>query len=167
MGEERLCIKYPVHRWFPVANLTLYRSAIIYESHMPGKSSLSIWLSGIFKLIHYFPPSFIIIMKWHIPQSILKCKCSTPRHFTCWTSARCAVVSSVLIVRISVLLWLNCRLFWSFSFRSWPTPSCLYSFYYKNSRNYNNYPALLLLKIIGNLSIQIHIQFNSIPPIYL
>ena len=124
MGEERLCIKCPVHRWFPVANLTLYRSAIIYESHMPGKSSLSIWLSGIFKLIHYFPPSFIIIMKWHIPQSISKCKCSTPRHFTCWTSARFAVVTSVLIVRISAALpsrpnsHLRCV---SFCVVCWPT----------------------------------------------
>ncbi|XP_059351436.1 CD109 antigen-like [Daphnia carinata] len=35
VGQELLCIKYPVHRWFPVANLTLHRSAIVYESHKP------------------------------------------------------------------------------------------------------------------------------------
>uniref|UniRef100_A0A0P5S381 Macroglobulin complement-related protein n=1 Tax=Daphnia magna TaxID=35525 RepID=A0A0P5S381_9CRUS len=35
VGQELLCIKYPVHRWFPVANLTFHRSAIVYESHKP------------------------------------------------------------------------------------------------------------------------------------
>lgn len=36
VGQERLCIKFTVHRWFPVANLTLYREAVVYESHKPG-----------------------------------------------------------------------------------------------------------------------------------
>ncbi|XP_046648840.1 CD109 antigen-like [Daphnia pulicaria] len=43
VGEERLCITYPIHRWFPVANMTLYRTAIIYESHMPEHFEMQVF----------------------------------------------------------------------------------------------------------------------------
>ncbi len=36
VGPERLCFNYLIRRWFPVANGTMYRSAIVYESHSPG-----------------------------------------------------------------------------------------------------------------------------------
>lgn len=35
VGNEKLCFDYEIHRWFPVANLTQFRSAIIYDSFTP------------------------------------------------------------------------------------------------------------------------------------
>lgn len=52
VGQELLCIKYPVHRWFPVANLTLHRSAIVYESHKPGKNFVFISIFQSIWFIH-------------------------------------------------------------------------------------------------------------------
>ena len=37
VGSERLCFDYEIRRWYPVANISLYRSAVIYESYSPGK----------------------------------------------------------------------------------------------------------------------------------
>ena len=50
VGAERNCFNYTIRRWFPVANGTMYRSAIIYESHSPGTfQKFSIyWLIGSF-----------------------------------------------------------------------------------------------------------------------
>ena len=36
VGPERICFHFQVNRWFPVANMTMYRSAIVYESNSPG-----------------------------------------------------------------------------------------------------------------------------------
>jgi len=46
---DRFCFHFEVRRWFPVANMTMYRSAIIYESHSPGKQ----------KHVHQFGPNQI------------------------------------------------------------------------------------------------------------
>uniref|UniRef100_A0A0P5Q5G8 Macroglobulin complement-related protein n=1 Tax=Daphnia magna TaxID=35525 RepID=A0A0P5Q5G8_9CRUS len=43
VGPERLCFNYLIRRWFPVANGTMYRSAIVYESHSPEHFEMQVF----------------------------------------------------------------------------------------------------------------------------
>ena len=72
----------------------------------------------------FWSSPFIMNQFIHFNQSILRWLSSTRRHFTCWIFARFAVVTSVLIVRISAALpsrpnsHLRCV---SFCVVCWPT----------------------------------------------
>ena len=104
--------------------MTLYREAVVYESHMPGKYH-------IYSFHHLWNPKWCILAAWiyesiysFLNQSILRWSSSTRLRSTCWIFARFAVVTSVLIVRISAALpsrpnsHLRCV---SFCVVCWPT----------------------------------------------
>ena len=41
LSAERFCFRFQVNRWYPVANMTMYRSALVYESNSPGRRRLN------------------------------------------------------------------------------------------------------------------------------
>jgi len=45
IGQDEICFQYDLRRWYPVANLTQYRSAIVYEFSRPEHFEMTIFNS--------------------------------------------------------------------------------------------------------------------------
>jgi CD109 antigen len=67
---EWSCFNHTVLRWFPVANISLYRSVFLYEMYARGKKHLYLNKNCIFYLYH-FSERFIQVLFNSTPLYVL------------------------------------------------------------------------------------------------
>ncbi|XP_043245415.1 CD109 antigen-like [Amphibalanus amphitrite] len=51
-GNESLCFNYTIRRWFPVANMTKYRRALLYEQYQPERFEMQMVNSTVLHVLN-------------------------------------------------------------------------------------------------------------------